>query len=90
MIGTGTGAANFATSGMVFMVTSSDSSWVQKKVYSESDFGRRDDGDGEAILCVSSASGIQKKDSSEMGFVRGDTGRVETFVGGAIQSLLTC
>ncbi len=74
MIGIGTGAENFATGGSFFVATSSDSSGVQKKVYSETRFGIGDVDDvetfeGEATSFVSLASGSQKKDRSEMDFM---------------------
>ncbi len=95
MIGFGTGAVNFSTSGAVFVATSFVSSGSQKKENSDSSFGRGDDGDalifiGEATLFMSSVSGFQKKDSSVMGFISGDTGEVMNFVGEAIRSDLTC
>ncbi len=44
----------------------------------------------DSISLFSSASGSQKNESSDMLFGRGDTGKVETFVGEAIRSDLTC
>ncbi len=95
MIGIGTGAENFATSGALFVASSFASSGVQKKERSDSVFESGDVNDvvifdGKAFSFVSSASGIQKKDRSEMGFVRGDTGDETHFVGGLIQRDLTC
>ncbi len=80
---------NFATEGSFFIATSFVSSGSQKKVYSEVDFGCRDDGDEvtfvrEAISFDSSASEFQKKESSEMSFIHGVTGDETSFVGGAI------
>ncbi len=95
MIGFGTGAVNFSTSGTVFVATSSASWGVQKKESSEMRFGIGDvddvgNFDGEAISFDSSASGIQKNDRSETSFVRGDTGEETSFLGGAIQNFTTC
>ncbi len=76
------------------MVTSLASSGSQKK--ENSDFGFRCDAnevetfDGEAFSFESSASGFQKKESSETSFVCGNTGEEMTFLGGAIQSFMTC
>ncbi len=66
MIGFGTSAGIFATSGAFFVATSLDSSDSQKKEYSEVGFGCRDTGDvvifdGEATSFISSSSGFQKK-----------------------------
>ncbi len=94
MIGMGTGAVNFSTSGALFVATSFISSGSQKK--ENSDFGFRCDAnevetfDGEAFSLESSASGFQKNKRLETAFVHGDTGDEMTFLGGAIQSLTTC
>ncbi len=66
MIGFGISEVNFSISGVLFVVTSIDLSWVQKKENSDDCFGCRDDGDemtfdGEVISFDSSASEFQKK-----------------------------
>ncbi len=65
---------NFATSGALFVTTSSIPLGVQKKESSETKFGIGDVDDvgtfeGEATSFVYSASRSQKKDRSEMDFV---------------------
>ncbi len=95
MIGFGVGVENFSTGGTFFISTSFVSSGSQKKENSDSDFRRRDDGNGvtfvgEAISFVSSVSGFQKNDRSETDFVHGVTGEEMTFLGGLIQSFTTC
>ncbi len=83
------------TLGVLFVATSLVSSGSQKKVYSSSDFGRRDDGDAlildrKSTSFMFSASGIQKKERSVMGFIHGDTGNEEIFIGDVIRRVLTC
>ncbi len=95
MIGFGISVVNFATGGTFFVVTSFASSGSQKKVYSDSSFGSRDDEDavnfdGDVTSFVSSALGIQKKERSEMSFICGVIGDVMIFVGDEIQSDFTC
>ncbi len=79
MIGIRTGAANFATSGAVFVVTSPVSLDSQKKDNLEMRFGSGD----EVISFVSSASWFQKKESLDSVFESGDVDDVVIFDGKA-------
>ncbi len=88
MIGIGTGAVNIATSGALFVATSFVSSGSQKKENSDSE--SIFEGWDEVIPFVCSASGSQKKEYSVMCFVRGVIGDETIFLGGPIQSFLTC